>query len=107
MYIAQAGVQSRGAGIGRHLMECVLSRYPAGTEFYILTRVFNSDAKGLYEKRLGFKPIEDEEIIALGYDDRYCGFKHRTSPEEIDAIKSRQLAAEIDEPTLGASNFMP
>ncbi|MFC3909290.1 GNAT family N-acetyltransferase [Legionella dresdenensis] len=107
VYIAQAGVQLRGTGIGRHLMECVLSHYPADTEFYILTRVFNSDAKGLYEKRLGFKPIENEEVRALGFDDRYCGFKHRTSLEEIDAIKTRQIVTQIDEPTLEASSFMP
>jgi ribosomal protein S18 acetylase RimI-like enzyme len=107
VYIAQAGVQFRGTGIGRHLMECVLSHYPADTEFYILTRVFNSEAKGLYEKRLGFKPIQDEEIIALGYDDRYCGFKHRTSLMEIDAIKSRQLPTEIEEPVFAESSLMP
>lgn len=100
VYIAQAGVQSRGTGIGRHLMECVLTHYPAGTKFYILTRVFNTDAKVLYENRLGFSPIEEEEIRALGYDERYCGFKHTTSLEEINAIKSRQLFAEIEGPVL-------
>ncbi|KTD52983.1 Uncharacterised protein [Legionella quateirensis] len=85
-------------------MECVLSQYPADTEFYILTRVFNSETKGLYEKRLGFKPIQAEEIIALGYDDRYCGFKHRTSFMEIDAIKGRQLPTETDEPVFAESS---
>lgn len=58
VYIAQAGVEGRGKGIGKHLMESVLAHYPAGTEFYILTRVFNTEAKNLYEKRLGFAPIK-------------------------------------------------
>lgn len=90
IYIAQAGVQCRGKGIGKHLMECVLAHYPAGTEFYIVTRVFNSDAKNLYDKRLGFTPIKEEEINQLGYDTRYCGFKHTTVQEEVDSIKQRQ-----------------
>ena len=33
VYIAQAGVERPGCGLGRRLMECVLSHYPAGTEF--------------------------------------------------------------------------
>ncbi|KTD52984.1 hypothetical protein [Legionella quateirensis] len=52
-------------------------------------------------------PIQAEEIIALGYDDRYCGFKHRTSFMEIDAIKDRQLPTETDEPVFAESSFMP
>ena len=40
VYIAQAGVLEQGKGIGRRLMECVLSHYPAGTKFYIGTRNF-------------------------------------------------------------------
>ena len=95
VYIAQAGVEVRGKGTGRHLMECVLTHYPAGTEFYILTRVFNSDARSLYEGRLGFTPIKEDEVKLLGYDARYCGFKHTTTPEEISSIRSRQTSMEI------------
>ena len=90
IYIAQAGVLNRGHGVGRHLMECVLAHYPANTEFYILTRVFNTEAKNLYQKRLSFTPIELNEIQQLGYDSRYCGFKHSTTHNEIDDITSRQ-----------------
>jgi len=90
IYIAQAGVLNRGQGIGRRLMECVLSHYPAGTEFYILTRVFNTEAKNLYEKRLGFLPIGESQIKQLGYDNRYCGFKHTTSLDEVATIKAKQ-----------------
>ncbi len=90
VYIAQAGVKCRGKGIGRHLMETILSHYSPGTEFYILTRVFNSEAKNLYEKRLSFTPIREAEIKELGYDSRYCGYKHTTTADEIAAIKSRQ-----------------
>ncbi|ARH01140.1 hypothetical protein [Legionella micdadei] len=71
-------------------MECILSHYPAGTQFYILTRVFNTDAKNLYGKRLGFEPIEEKEVSDLGYDARYCGFKHTTTVAEVEAIKARQ-----------------
>lgn len=106
VYIAQAGVQARGKGIGRHLMESVLSHYPAGTEFYILTRVFNSDAKGLYEKRLGFSPIKEAEIKELGYDNRYCGFKHTTTIDEVDAIKARQRSL-ADEPLVDKADLYP
>lgn len=93
IYIAQAGVLNRGTGIGRHLMECVLSHYPAGTEFYILTRLFNTEAKNLYGKRLKFSPIDESEVQQLGYDNRYCGFKHTTTPDEVAAIKVRQMPA--------------
>ncbi|WP_412754199.1 hypothetical protein [Legionella donaldsonii] len=54
--------------MGRHLMNCVLTHDPAGTEFYILTRVFNSNARSLYEGRLGFTPIKEDEVKRLGYD---------------------------------------
>lgn len=91
VYIAQAGVETRGKGIGRHLMESILSHYPAGTEFYILTRVFNTDAINLYGKRLGFKSIDEKEIHELGYDERYCGYRHTTTQEEIAGIKARQI----------------
>ncbi len=91
VYIAQAGVETRGNGIGRHLMESILTHYPAETEFYIVTRVFNTDAITLYEKRLGFKPIGEKEIQELGYDTRYCGYRHISTKEELTAIKERQM----------------
>ena len=78
VYIAQAGVKSLRKSIGRWLMECVLSDYPAGTQFYVLTRLFNIEAKTLYEHRLKFSPVEAKEITELGYDPgRYCGFKYQ------------------------------
>ena len=89
VYIAQAGVTTRGKSIGRALMECVMAHYPANTEFYILTRVFNTEAKILYQDRLKFTPIEQAEVQALDYDIRYCGFKHTTTAEEIALIKSK------------------
>lgn len=89
VYIAQAGVSQTGAHVGRRLMECVLAHYSPNTEFYILTRVFNTKAKDLYGKRFGFTPIELPEIKELGYDERYCGFKHTTTPEELLAIKRK------------------
>lgn len=95
VYIAQAGVLNRGHGIGRHLMECVLTHYPSSTEFYIVTRVFNTEAKNLYQKRLGFTPIEANETKQLGYDDRYCGFKHTSTSQEINAINSRKMQSSI------------
>lgn len=95
VYIAQAGVLNRGHSIGRHLMECVLAHYPANTEFYILTRVFNTEAKNLYQKRLSFTPIEANEIQQLGYDSRYCGFKHSTTEQEIGTIKGKQLQSTV------------
>lgn len=90
VYIAQAGVINRSKGVGRRLMECVLSHYPAGTHFNILTRVFNTEAKTLYEQRLHFSPIGEEEVRQLGYDKRYCGFEHTTSADEVSAIKGKQ-----------------
>jgi ribosomal protein S18 acetylase RimI-like enzyme len=91
IYIAEAGVLNRGHGVGRHLMECVLAHFPANTEFYILTRIFNTNAKTLYQQKLGFTPISENEIEQLGYDNRYCGFNHITTQEEITAIQSKQL----------------
>ena len=92
VYIAQAGVLDpyRGKSIGRHLMECVLSHYPADTEFYIVTRVFNTKAISLYRNRLKFTPIDSEKIQQLGYDSRYCGFHHNTTASEIEIINSRK-----------------
>lgn len=91
IYIAEAGVENRGEGVGHHLMECVLAHFPANTEFYILTRIFNTNAKALYQKKLGFTPIDEKEIEQLGYDHRYCGFNHTTTQEEITAIQNKQL----------------
>lgn len=90
VYIAQAGVDARGQGLGRRLMECVLAHYPAGTEFFILTRVFNTAAKTLYEKRLGFKAISEAQVRQLGYDERYCGFNHVSNEAEIATIQAKQ-----------------
>lgn len=93
VYIAQAGVKSLAQSIGRRLMECVLSDYPVGTQFYVLTRLFNVEAKILYEYRLKFSPIDPKEITELGYDPgRYCGFKYRLTQEFIDEIKAKQIA---------------
>ncbi len=86
VYIAHAGVTDRGNHIGRHLMQCVFLNYPVGTEFYVLTRVFNTDAQNLYSGRFKLNPISLEEIRALGYDERYCGFKGNTNQEMLDEI---------------------
>ena len=53
----------------------------------IMTRYL---AKKLPTKRLGFTSIGDSQIQQLEYDNRYCGFKHTTSPEEVKAIKAKQ-----------------
>lgn len=90
VYIAQAGVLERGKSIGRRLMECVLKHYPEDTTFYVLTRVFNHQAKTLYGERFNFEPIPLEEIKALGYDERYCGFVHTTTDEELVNIVPNQ-----------------
>ena len=72
-------------------MECVLSHYPAGTHFYIVTRVFNHEAKLLYSNRLGFTPINEDVIEQLGCDQRYCGFEHTTIDAEIQSIQDRKI----------------
>ncbi|KPJ67796.1 MAG: hypothetical protein AMJ43_02185 [Coxiella sp. DG_40] len=91
IYIAQAGVRIMGQGIGRRLMQCVLSHYPAGREFYILTRVFNTEARILYQNRLHFEPIGINEIKQLHYDERYWGGKHTTTKTEIDVIVNNKV----------------
>lgn len=91
IYISQAGVLNQSTGVGRRLMECVLSHYIPGTHFYIATRVFNNEAKLLYSDRLNFKPIQDDILSEFGYDRRYCGFEHTTSEEEIQLIVDRKI----------------
>jgi hypothetical protein len=113
VYIAQAGVKDRGKGVGGCLMECVLTHYPPETEFYVLTRRFNTDAIGLYQKKLKFDPIGEREIKQLGYDERYCGFKHTTTELEINAMKAKQAVVptpiirhKIDQNKLAASDAL-
>jgi ribosomal protein S18 acetylase RimI-like enzyme len=96
VYIAQAGVASRGQGVGRMLMECVLTHYPAGTEFYICTRIFNTEAKTLYNQALKFEPISKDQLALFKLDERYCGFKHTTTQQELDAVK-RKLVKPLDD----------
>ena len=91
IYISQAGVMNQSTGVGRRLMECVLSHYPAGTHFYIVTRVFNHEAKLLYSNRLGFTPIDEDVIEKLGCDQRYCGFEHTTIDSEVQSIQDRKI----------------
>lgn len=92
VYIASAGTSIRGQSIGRGLMECVLAHYPAGTEFYIGTRIFNTEAKILYGERLKFSPLSQQEVQEVcGLDARYCGFKRTTTVEEIDTIRRKQI----------------
>ena len=91
IYISQAGVMNQSTGVGRRLMECVLSHYPAGTHFYIVTRVFNHEAKLLYSNRLGFTSINEETIRQLGCDQRYCGFEHITMAVEVQSIQDRKI----------------
>jgi len=54
------------------------------------------DPLPLYQKRLGFGDITPEEVAQLGYDQRYCGFKHTTSPEEINIIRAKQIIFKDD-----------
>ncbi len=91
IYISDAGVKCRGASIGRRLMECVLTHFPEGTEFYILTRQFNKEAISLYHDRLGFEPISQDEINQLDYDERYVGFKHVSTKVELDLMKDKRI----------------
>ncbi|MDR3492377.1 MAG: M15 family metallopeptidase [Gammaproteobacteria bacterium] len=104
VYIAQAGVANRGLGIGKGLMECVLSHYPAGTEFYICTRVFNTDAKVLYNQALGFSPLPQEEVALFGLDARYCGFKHTITQTEIDKIRNKVSHTASEDVTRASQN---
>ncbi len=95
VYIGQAGVRDFDKSIGRRLTESVIAGYPAGTEFYVLTRVFNARTKNLVkkfeQKGIDVSEIKKEEIMNLNYDpERYCGFKYVLSQEMIDDVKSRQ-----------------
>lgn len=100
VYIAEAAVSKPGASIGRRLMECVLAHFPRGTEFQILTRKFNTEAKDLYGERLEFEPLAKEEIAKLDYDpEKYIGFKHMSKQEELDAIKSKQTSSDARQRT--------
>lgn len=95
VYIAEAAVSRRGESIGRRLMECVLAHYPAGTEFHILARKFNSDAIVLYAARLGFESLTSDEVAKLDYDPgKYVGYKHITQAPELTAIQGKQSRRE-------------
>lgn len=90
VYIAQAGVNERGKGIGRALMECVLMHYPEGTNFLIGTRIFNKEAINLYQNCLKFESLNAQFVKeAMGLDERYCGFAHATSKEELALIRNK------------------
>ena len=91
VYISQAGVLNQSSGVGRRLMECVLSHFVPETHFYIVTRVFNNDARLLYSNRLNFTPIDESIINELGYDQRYCGFERTTTEEDVCAILDRKI----------------
>ena len=91
VYIAEMGAKARGTHVGRRLLECVLGHYNAGMEFYVLTRVFNTEAKTLYQEKFNFSPIDLNQIRQLGYDERYCGFTHVTSEEEVQRIHEKQI----------------
>lgn len=92
VYICSAGVRADyvGKGIGRRLMECILAHYPENTEFYILTRRFNSEAITLYRDRFNFEPISIEQIRQLEYDERYVGFKRKMTGEELVEINNKR-----------------
>ena len=95
VYVAQAGVRDFDESIGRRLTESVVAGYPAGTEFYMLTRVFNARTKNLVkkfeQKGIQVDAIGPDEVRKLNYDpDRYCGFKYILSQQTIDDVKSRQ-----------------
>lgn len=94
-YIAQAGAKMRGKSIARRLIECVLSHYPENTEFYILARNFNTEAI-LNQTRFEFDPIKRNEIEQLGYDERYCGFKSKSTKKLITEIESRKIPYLVD-----------
>lgn len=103
VYIAEAGVSKRGRGIGCRLMECVISHYPAGTEFFILTRIFNTEAKTLYNTRLKFQPLDENLIAELGYSkEKYVGYRHVSTKEEITEIINKQ-ESRIVRPNISSS----
>ena len=91
VYISQAGVLNQSSGVGRRLMECVLSHFAPGTHFYIVTRVFNNDARFLYSNRLNFTPLDENIMNELGCDQRYCGFERTTTEEEVCSILDRKI----------------
>lgn len=92
VYICSAGVHKDyvGKGVGRRLMECILAHYPENTEFYILTRKFNTEAITLYRNRLNFESISIDEIKQLDYDDRYVGFKRKMTAKELVEINDKR-----------------
>jgi hypothetical protein len=72
-------------------MECVLSHYEAGTEFYILARNFNKEAITLYQERFGFAPISQDAVTEFGYNkELYYGFNHTITDKEITAINAKK-----------------
>jgi ribosomal protein S18 acetylase RimI-like enzyme len=91
IYIAQLGVIKgySGKGIDRKLMECVLSHYPAGTQFSTATRKFNMEAIKMYTDDLKFAFTDGNVVQQLGYNNHYCGLKHETSLEEIKKINEK------------------
>lgn len=90
VYIIEAGVYERGKGIGHALMDCVLMHYPENMNFMIATRTFNKEAIGLYQNCLKFEPLEAQTVKEyMGLDDRYCGFAHTTSKEELAVIRNK------------------
>lgn len=95
VYISNACVRNeyQRNGIGYRLMQCVLMHYPAETEFYILTRKFNASAIKLYQERLKFSTISSDEVKLLGYDQRYIGFKCKTTKDELNKIEADRAAA--------------
>jgi ribosomal protein S18 acetylase RimI-like enzyme len=90
VYIVEAGVYERGKGIGHALMDCVLMHYPEKTEFLIGTRIFNKEAIGLYQNGLKFELLNAEAVKEyMGLDERYCGFAHTPSREELALIRNK------------------
>lgn len=93
VYIANLVVENANQGVGTRLIQSVLAHYLVGTEFRIGTRVFNDPAIHLYRDKLKFTPLTADEVVVMGLDERYCGFRHTTTYQELVSINALRSTA--------------
>jgi hypothetical protein len=91
IYIALLGVVNRGHGLGKGLVDCVLSHYEPNTEFYLIARRLNIPACELFGRKLKFNASTGDGTKEFGFDERYCGFERTTTAAEIDEINSSKM----------------
>ncbi|MCD6048050.1 MAG: hypothetical protein K0S08_1697 [Gammaproteobacteria bacterium] len=97
VYLAYLLVNQKfsGKGIGTRLVESVLSLYPEGTEFHILTRRFNAPAKRIYHEKLKFSVGDDDIAKKYGYaSEDYFSFTKNVSKEDIEKVS--QIKVTVD-----------